>query len=822
MPVRSNLPHLLLPIPGVAEPFQTKGAGGKSLAPTHVPDRESHARMLLAQLEPIVAAAAEAARRDDLPKDEVGVYVEVVGRAGEPLIADSLERGDIELLAVRRRGDTTLATLFVPSGSKDKLGKAVESYRTKIDSRSMAGDPIYRKLVEGIAEIRLAFLRELWADDPDEFPSAGLEALWETWLRPKAEARFRAFAERQGIEIGATGLSFPETSVVRVKATPEAMAVLVGTSLAAAELRRTSTTAEFFDSLPPGDQFAFSDELGKRLAFRSPTEAPVRVCLLDTGVNRGHPLIAPACEPGDCYSVVDSSIGDDHHGHGTTLAGIALFGDLVPVLDSRAAIDIPHRLESVKIIPPAGANPHDLLGAITRDAVELIEMLGLGERRIFCLATTTEDDTPHYGLPTSWSAEIDQLAAGVGKRMGERRLLCVSAGNLRDGGPSVDDYPERNDAAEIEAPAQAWNALTVGAFTRKVVMTRRDLAGHTPFAAAGDLSPNSRTASWDDSWPVKPDIVLEGGNLAVDPATRRGWTTADLGILTTSRDFPNPVFTVSGDTSAATAEASRLAALISDAYPDLWPETVRALLAASANWTDAMRGYLPRTPKKGDYVTLLRRFGHGVPDLERARRSASNLLTLIAQDELQPYKWSEKSKGPILNEMKLFSLPWPRTALEALQAAEVRMRVALSYFVEPNPSETQRNRKLRYASHGLRFRLNLPGEDELAFRKRINKAALADGERVGGVSDSAGWTIGSDHREVGSLHCDTWTGFASDLARRNLLAVFPVGGWWKERPHLDRWASQARFSLVVTIDAGQNDVDIYTPVVTAIENLVKV
>ena len=769
-----------------------------------------------------MAAATEAARRDDLPRSEVGVYVEVIGRAGEPLITDSLERGDIELLAVRHRDEETRATLFVPSNSRDKLSNAIESYRTKIDSRSKTGDPLYRKLVEGIAEIRLAHLRELWADDPSVLPAVGQVYFWEVWLRPNADGRFRAFAERLAIEVGATGLSFPESSVVRVKATPEAMSELIGTSLAVAELRRSSTTAEFFDGLPPGDQFAFSEEILDRLVFKAPGEAQVRVCLLDTGVNRGHALIAPACEPSDCFSVVDSSDGDDHHGHGTELAGIALYGDLVPLLESHEPVEIPHRLESVKVIPPTGKNLHDLLGAITRDAIELIEMLGLGQRRIFCIATTTQDDTPHYGLPTSWSAELDQLAAGVGKRIGERRLLCVSAGNLREGGPSVDDYPERNDVAELEAPAQAWNALTIGAYTRKVVMTRKDLAGHTPFAPTGDLSPNSRTASWDGSWPVKPDIVLEGGNLAVDPTTRRGWTSADLGVLTTSRSFPSPVFSVSADTSAATAAASRLAALISDAYPDLWPETVRALLAASADWTDAMRSYLPQMPQKSDYVTLLKRFGHGVPDLERARRSASNLLTLIAQDEIQPYKWSEKTKGPILNEMKLYTLPWPRTVLEGLQTAGVRLRVALSYFVEPNPSETQRNRKSRYASHGLRFRMNLPGEDANKFRKRINKAALADGEWVAGASDSAGWTIGSDHREVGSLHCDTWTGFASDLARRNMIAVFPVGGWWKERKHLDRWASQARFSLVVTIDTGQNDVDIYTPVMTAIENLVMI
>ncbi len=466
----------------------------------------------------------------------------MVGRAGEPLIADSLERGDIELLAVRRRGEETLATLFVPSGSKGKLSKTVESYRTKIDRRSKVGDPLYRKLVEGIAEIRLAHLRELWADDPISFPKENEKTFWEAWLRPHADGRFRAFAEKLTIEVGVTGLSFPETSVVRVKATPEAMADLVGTSLAVAELRRTSTTAEFFDSLPPSDQYAFSEELRERLTFKTPGEAQVRICLLDTGVNRGHALIAPACEPSDCFSVVDGSDGDDHHGHGTELAGVALYGDLVPVLESSAAVDVPHRLESVKIIPPTGENPHDLLGAIIRDAVELIEMLGLGERRIFCLATTTEDDTPHYGLPTSWSAELDQSGARVGKRIGERRLLCVSA-CIRDGGPSMDDYPERNDVAEIEAPAQAWNALTVGAYT-----------------AQGDDDPTGfgrahsfRTGRRSTEQPHRIVGRRLAGETRHCPRRRQSGggprdpprlDHADLGILTTSRNFPAPVFSV--------------------------------------------------------------------------------------------------------------------------------------------------------------------------------------------------------------------------------------------------------------------------------------
>jgi len=51
-----------------------------------------------------------------------------------------------------------------------------------------------------------------------------------------------------------------------------------------------------------------------------------------------------------------------------------------------------------------------------------------------------------------------------------------------------------------------------------------------------------------------------------------------------------------------------------------------------------------------------------------------------------------------------------------------------------------------------------------------------------------------------------------ELAERGHLAVFPVGGWWKERPHLGRWEETVRYALVVSIRAPEVGVDIYTPV----------
>jgi hypothetical protein len=92
---------------------------------------------------------------------------------------------------------------------------------------------------------------------------------------------------------------------------------------------------------------------------------------------------------------------------------------------------------------------------------------------------------------------------------------------------------------------------------------------------------------------------------------------------------------------------------------------------------------------------LLRCFGFGVPNLERAIWSAGNALTLVVQDELRPF---ERDKS---NEMRLHTLPWPKQALLDLGDIEVELRVTLSYFIEPNPARRGWERRHRCASHGL-------------------------------------------------------------------------------------------------------------------------
>ena len=348
-------------------------------------------------------------------------------------------------------------------------------------------------------------------------------------------------------------------------------------------------------------------------------------------------------------------------------------------------------------------------------------------------------------------------------------------------------------------------------------ITEPDAGGYDSIAPEGGLSPFSTTSLiWEKHWPLKPDVVLEGGNAAND-GLGAVWMPS-LSLLTTHHRPRDRLLTTTNATSAATALASRLAAQVMAAYPDLWPETIRALIVHSAEWTDAMkRMFLPAgRPSKKDCQQLVRRCGFGVPDLARALWSVANSLTMVVQERVHPFK-RESSGQPKLRDMHLHNLPWPRDVLESLGETEVEMRVTLSYFIEPNPSQRGPRSRYRYESHGLRFDVKRPLETTDAFRRRINLAARDEEEGTHRGDTDPSWLIGRQQRHRGSLHGDIWRGSAAELASRGSIAVYPALGWWKTRPALERYDREARYALVIGIRAPETDVDLYTEVANRID-----
>ena len=130
--------------------------------------------------------------------------------------------------------------------------------------------------------------------------------------------------------------------------------------------------------------------------------------------------------------------------------------------------------------------------------------------------------------------------------------------------------------------------------------------------------------------------------------------------------------------------------------------------------------------------------------------------------------------------------------------------------------------RYRYESHGLRFDVKRSLESEEQFRARINAAARDEEEGTRSKTDDTQWIIGTQNRHKGALHSDIWHGTAADLASRGVLAVYPALGWWKTRTALERYNKAARYTLVVSINAPELDVDLYTPIANQIGVVVDV
>ena len=391
----------------------------------------------------------------------------------------------------------------------------------------------------------------------------------------------------------------------------------------------------------------------------------------------------------------------------------------------------------------------------------------------------------------------------------ERRLLIVSAGNVD---AMAGGYLERCDTTSVEDPAQAWNALTIGAYTELATIPASAGPTWTPLAPAGDLSPWSSTSlTFSAAWPLKPDVVFEGGNIAHDGNGQHSDRFAELQLLTTHHDLMQRAFTLTCMTSAACAQAARFTATIVAEYRDLWPETIRALTVHSAQWTTAMKTHLQGDSRKRSRERLIRRYGFGVPNLEKALRSANDALTLIVQGTIRPFNDGK------MREMHVHELPWPTEVLESLGEAPVTLRVTLSYFIEPNPGRRGWKTRHRYCSHGLRFAVKLPTDDIEQFRKSMTHRALAEDEaKPDNASDSMDWYLGEQARNRGSIHSDFWNGTAADLAAKGAIGIYPVSGWWKDLPKRDRSEKGVRYSLVVSIETPTSDVDIWSPVATQV------
>lgn len=753
-----------------------------------------------------------------------GIYLEVQGSVKDGLKFDSLDNTTFNLCNIKtdEENDLITATIFVPSIHKEKFLKKFQEY---FDTGAKEKPKNYT-LINTIVSIGIADIECFWTDEKNEFPNdKNKQFWWEIWLHnPKSkiisDEDISIFCTSIGAIYADQRINLKRTVIILVQATVLQLEKSIFLVSNLEEIKFVGDSPTFFLDQRETDNQEWIDDLQSRITV-SPDYQSIKISILDTGINYNHPLLSKFITMQDCCSYGSNGIRwplfttySAKGFHGSLQAGISLYGDLMPVLTSSNPITVNHSLESGRILPDYGNNDPQMYGYITQNICYQLE-INKNVKRVFSMAVTADDSS---GRPSSWSSAIDNLA-----NEDNRRLFVISAGNAKNINPAVTNW-ENVFTNVVQDPAQAWNAITVGAYTDLYLVTDPNYKHWNLASNPGEITVSSTSSllwTWKNNAPIKPEVVFEGGNYLISSCKTQLDACDDLGILTTAGDSKS--FNIHRDTSAATAKASKFLAEVVAKYPSYWPETHRGILIHSAEWNTAMKQFVQQagghTKAK---LSMLRTVGYGIPNIEVALNSDRNRVLLIVEREIEPFLLMSKNETQF-NEMHLHTIPFPKNLFDLINEkpeTNAKLKVTLSYFIEPNPSTKAISNKYSYRSAGFVFKVKSPLQTEKDFLASINKLDVYKEYRQPNSSNE-GWAFNDDLRRLGSIHSDTWAGSVADLINMDKIAVLPVFGWWKNpKAEIDNF--KTRYCLIISLEI-ENEIDIYTEIqnMISIQNEIK-
>lgn len=245
-----------------------------------------------------------------------------------------------------------------------------------------------------------------------------------------------------------------------------------------------------------------------------PPDAAAGIVVLDSGLAAGHPMLAPAV--GDAQTYIGGTTATDEHGHGTTVAGIALYDDVAACVRDRRFVPS-LRLFSGRVLDDQNqGQPHLIHNQVESAVRYFVEQYGC---RVFNLSYGDLNKPYQKRHLTGLAVTLDALSRELNV------LFVVPTGNF-GGDQDVPhdwrtEYPAylNNEKAPLLDPAPALNALTVGSLARYDQSRQSALypidPSYQPVARVGQPSPFTR-AGPSLNGAIKPDLVDYGGNWGVN------------------------------------------------------------------------------------------------------------------------------------------------------------------------------------------------------------------------------------------------------------------------------------------------------------------
>ena len=362
-----------------------------------------------------------------------------------------------------------------------------------------------------------------------------------------------------------------------------------------------------------------------------PPEGAIKICVIDSGIQENHRLLAKAIDAGKSRSYVnhDPSVADfvRHSGHGTKVAGAILYPYQIPKAGK-------YQLET--IVQNARILDRDNRICQREFSPKLMEKIvgHFPETRIFNLSVCDDDAYDGTHMPA--------LAASIDKLMHEKDVIFViAAGNVHQDSAIPDrfgikqylnagiDYPDflNFEASKIANPGVSHFAITVGSISAH----QFDNQDYASMAGINRVSPFSRTGLglWGC---IKPDVVEFGGDLVKNKLSAHCRHEESVSPELVHSTLHGSGFTGRDGygTSFSTPKVSYVLGRLQAEHPNETAQMYRALLIQSARLPE----HCFDNPKLNDF----RYYGYGIPSLDRALNNSSRRITFIQNGKLGPRK----------------------------------------------------------------------------------------------------------------------------------------------------------------------------------------
>ena len=494
------------------------------------------------------------------------------------------------------------------------------------------------------------------------------------------------------------------------------------------------------------------------------------ILVVDSGVVR-HPLLEPAIAG---FVPVDDSGGTgsdayDDQGHGTCVAGVAVYGDVRACAD-RKAFEPKVRLYSAKVMkrgPGGDAVFDDLIDGKIKRAVDEIAAHH-PSCRIVNLSLGDSDSTIAPGMPQLRLASlIDRLSASH-----KGLMFVVSAGNIVDdtGSPYPHYLLHRPPAARLIDPATSAHAITVGSiFQRRVGLGYEDHPSPATRAGPGLAGM------------IKPDVVEHGGGYAGPDSTD---------VLTMNMDWARDgrLFTLDSGTSMSAPRVAHTLALMQKDRSDASRNLLKALLVSSAKIPSLRPPPLDAlSPEQGRGLSSLSYvYGHGRPDFDRASHSRQRRVVFVHDGSMR------------LNHAELFVVRVPAM----FTATGGRKTIGVTLAFDP-PTDA---RKGDYLGVAMKYHLhkNVDLDAVRMCYEDTGKDANQSNPMLDSTRKSKVRLVPGARRRGAGIHQKAWATSRRDMGidptRPLVLVVIAEKKWVEERDYEQGYAVAVTFEHSSSID----------------------